>query len=67
MMTSEYDIFREDAYDFADKLRKQRKLLDFGDYSGVTHAFDLFQEYTDIAQQFKKDVGSAFEEYLFKW
>lgn len=32
LVTSEYDIFRREAYDFADKLKIANKLVDFGDY-----------------------------------
>jgi len=39
IITSEYDIFRKEAYDFADKLRIANRLLDFSDYADVTHNF----------------------------
>lgn len=37
LITTEFDLFRQDAYDFKEKLLAAGTLLDFGDYQNVGH------------------------------
>ena len=37
IITSEFDLFRRDAYDFVEKLRNANRLADFADYGEVGH------------------------------
>ena len=39
VFTAEYDFYRPDAMEFAQKLKKAGKLLDYGDYGGCDHGF----------------------------
>ena len=39
LITSEYDLFKRDAYDFKVKLKKAGTLLDFADYWQVGHDY----------------------------
>jgi acetyl esterase/lipase len=59
IITSEYDIFRKEAYDFAEKLKKSSKLLDFCDYVSVGHepAISLLTE-SIINDQLTEDLNA---------
>ena len=39
VFTAEYDFYRPDGMEFAQKLKKAGKLLDYGDYGGCDHGF----------------------------
>jgi len=41
VFTAEFDFYRVDAIDIAEKLQKAGKLLDFGDYGGCDHGFQF--------------------------
>ena len=56
VITSEYDIFRNEAYNFAEKLKKSSKLLDFSDYASVGHGFDESAPKSIINDQWAKDA-----------
>lgn len=58
IITSEYDIFRKDAYDFAQKLKKYSKLLDFCDYVSVGHAIKFLSPSSIINDQLTKDLDA---------
>lgn len=64
IVTTEYDIFREEAYDFADKLKKAEKLLDFSDYASVTHWFKGVSPNSVIIDQYNKDFDALLKTYL---
>ena len=61
MITAEFDYFRRDAYQFADKLRQARKLVGFGDYSGVPHNFMfLYSDNKTDKKHYRPVVGQFY-------
>lgn len=65
ILTSEYDIFRKEAYDFADKLRIANRLLDFSDYADVTHNFaGYLLMTTPIQKQLVADYNTLLSKHL---
>jgi len=51
VFTAEFDFYRADALEIAEKLQKVGKLLDFGDYGGCDHGFQF--------------TSGAIEKYFF--
>ena len=66
MITSEYDIFRREAYDFAEKLKRVSKLLDFSDYASVGHTWDIISPTSPVNEQVMKDLGALLFDNLIK-
>ena len=65
LITSEYDIFRRESYDFADKLKKISKLLDFSDYAEVFHMLQIKSpNAAKVENQISEDLNAMVSKYL---
>ena len=65
MFTAEYDFYRPDGIEFAQKLKKAGKLLDYGDYGGIDHGFQFIKDAEYEKVTFIKDFTRLIKTYLW--
>jgi acetyl esterase/lipase len=64
VFTAEYDFYRPDGMEFAQKLKKAGKLLDYGDYGGCDHGFQFIKDAEYEKTTFIKDFTRLIKTYL---
>ena len=63
IVDSEFDFFIEGAIDFSNRLREQGRLLEFINYPGSTHSFNLYANLAR-AEDWQKNFVEILDKYL---